>query len=147
MGNTSVLGSTFRFAKVKVVYTSNNGAFKKISQQKLTLNLATIRDQSNAPDTVTNSGTGKQVNFNKTFQDITSIIVTPVLTGTCGTGAHTNKIACQIAHSGQWTSGTQNTAIYDFNDVANPTSFQVYLLQATNGAFTTGVFTWQATGV
>jgi hypothetical protein len=147
VGNNSVLGKDFRYVKVKVPYTSTAGAFKVISQQRMTLNLATIRDQSLTADSVTNASTGKTVTFNKTFQDITSIMVTPVLTGTCGTSAHTNKIACELAHSGQWTSGTQNNAIYDFNDVANPTSFQVYLLNAQTGAFTTGGFTWQATGV
>ena len=129
VGNTSVLGSTFRFAKVKVVYTSNNGAFKKISQQKLTLNLATIRDQSTGSVThSTLSGTptnGKRITFNKTFQDITSIQVSPKYK----------------------SSGNQNTAIYDFLDVANPTYFDVYLLDATDGSFALGDFTWQATGV
>ena len=112
----------------------------------MTLNLATIRDQSFSKVSVSNATAGKTVSFNKTFQDITSITVTPLLTGSCSTGGHTNRIACELA-SGTWTQGTQNTAIYDFNDVANPTQFQVYLLEATDGAFATGDFTWQATGV
>jgi hypothetical protein len=128
-GNTSVLGTTFRFVKVKISYTSNNGAFKKISQQKATLNLATVRDQSTGPVTIsTLSGTptnGKRVTFNKTFQDITSIQVTPIFK----------------------QSGNQNTAIYNFIDVADPTEFDVYLLDATDGSFALGDFTWQATGV
>ncbi len=128
-GNTSVLGTSFRYVKVKISYTSNNGAFKKISQQRTTLNLATIRDQSTGNVTIsTLSGTptnGLRVNFNKTFADITSILVTPKYK----------------------TSGNQNTAIYDFLDVANPTHFDVYLLDATDGSFALGDFTWQATGV
>ena len=145
-GNNSVLGETFRFVKIKIPYASNNGALKYISQQRMTLNLATIRDQSFSKVSVSNATAGKTVSFNKTFQDITSITVTPLLTGSCSTGGHTNRIACELA-SGTWTQGTQNTAIYDFNDVANPTQFQVYLLEATDGAFATGDFTWQATGV
>jgi hypothetical protein len=112
----------------------------------LTLNLATIRDQSSSKLSVTNATTGLAINFNKTFQDITSIMVTPLLTGSCSAGGHTNRIACEL-DSETWTQGTQNTAIYDFNDVANPTSFTVYLMNAQTGAFTTGDFTWQATGV
>ena len=128
-GNTSVLGTNFRYVKVKLSYTSNNGAFKKISQQRVTLNLATVRDQSSAAVTIsTLSGTptnGLRVNFNKTFQDVTSIQVSPKFKD----------------------SGNQNTAIYDFEDVANPTYFDVYLLDATDGSFALGDFTWQATGV
>jgi hypothetical protein len=128
-GNNSVLGKDFRFVKIKIPYTSGTGAFKKITQQRMTLNLATIRDQSLGPVTVsTLSGTpsnGKRVTFNKTFQDITSIMVTPIFK----------------------SSGNQNTAIYDFTDVANPTEFDVYLLDATDGSFALGDFTWQATGV
>ena len=62
-----------------------------------------------------------------------------------GNNSYTNKISCELA-SGTWTPGVQNTAIYDFNDVANPTYFIVYLLD-TSGNFATGDFTWQATGV
>ena len=128
-GNTSGLGINFRYVKVKVTYASSNGALKKISQQRITLNLATVRDQSAGAATIsTLSGTptnGLRVNFNKTFQDITSIQVTPKYK----------------------TSGNQNTAIYDFLDVANPTYFDVYLLDATDGSFALGDFTWQATGV
>jgi len=146
VGNNSVLAKNFRYVKVKVPYSSSSGAFKEISQQKLTLNLATVRDQSLSAESVTNAATGKEVSFNKTFKDITSITLTPILTGTCSNNSYTNRIACEAA-SATWTAGTQNTAIYDFNDVANPTSFQVYLLKATDGSFTTGDFTWQATGV
>ena len=145
-GNNSVLGQVFRYVKVKIPYVSSSGAFKKVSQQRLTLNLATIRDQSSSKRSVTNAATGLAINFNKTFQDITSIMVTPLLTGSCSNNSYTNRIACELA-SATWTQGTQNTAIYDFNDVANPTSFIVYLMNAQTGAFVTGDFTWQATGV
>ena len=129
-GKVSVLGTTFRYVKVKITYSGGgNGGFKKISQQRVTLNLATIRDQSTGSVTIsTLSGTptnGKRVTFNKTFQDITSIQVSPKYK----------------------SSGNQNTAIYDFTDVANPTHFDVYLLDATDGSFALGDFTWQATGV
>ena len=169
VGNNSVLGEDFRFVKVKVPYTSSAGALKLIEQQRMTLNLATIRDQSFSKQTVTNAANGKKITFNKTFQDITSIAVTPGLTGSCSGGGHTNRIACEEpgtcnnnsyttrstceAAEATWTStyswspGVQNTAIYDFNDIANPEFFYVYLLRADTGAFTTGDFTWQATGV
>lgn len=128
-GNTSLLATTFRFVKVKVVYTSVSESFRTISQQKLSLGLGTVRDQSLAEVTIsTLSGSvtnGIRVNFNKTFQDVNSIQVTPKYK----------------------SSGNQNTAIYDFTDSANPTYFDVYLLDTTDGSFALGDFTWQATGV
>ena len=129
-GNVSALGSNFRYVKVKITYSGGgNGGFKKISQQRVTLNLATVRDQSAGSVTIsTLSGTptnGTRVTFNKTFQDVTSIQVSPKYK----------------------SSGNQNTAIYDFTDVANPTHFDVYLLDATDGSYALGDFTWQATGV
>jgi len=129
-GNVSALGSNFRYVKVKITYSGGgNGGFKKISQQRVTLNLATVRDQSAGPVTIsTLTGTptnGTRVTFNKTFQDVTSIQVSPKYK----------------------SSGNQNTAIYDFTDVANPTHFDVYLLDATDGSYALGDFTWQATGV
>ena len=136
----------------------------------MTLNLATIRDQSFSKISVTDVNAGKEITFNKSFQDITSIMVTPILAGSCSGGGYTNRIACEEpgtcsnnsyttratceAADADWTSTytwthqtQQNTAIYDFNDVANPTSFIVYLMNAQTGAFVTGDFTWQATGV
>ena len=93
--------------------------------------------KSGAPDgkgqdveiTWANRLTGATVTFNKTFTDVNSITVSPKFI------------------SGGNNNNNQNTAIYDFTDSANPTTFKVYLLDATDGSFADGKFTWQATGV
>jgi|TARA_R110002074_G_scaffold281144_1_gene452414 hypothetical protein len=131
-GNTSLLASTFRYVKVKIEYNgSTNKGFKSISKQSISLGLGTVRDQarSDVAISVANKASGATVSFNKTFTDVNSITVTPKFI----LGGNEN--------------GRQNTAIYDFTDIANPSSFTVYLLDAQTGAFTNGTFTWQATGV
>jgi hypothetical protein len=133
-GNTSLLANTFRYVKVKIEYNgSTNKGFKEISQQKISLGLGTVRDQATADVAISwaNRAVGATVTFNKTFTDVNSITVSP-------------KYLSAGNNNG---SGRQNTAIYDFTDVANPTTFKVYLLDAQEGTFADGSFTWQATGV
>lgn len=130
-GDTSFLVSNIRYLKVKIVYTSTNNSFREILEQSIDLKLRTIRDQSMASSSISwgARSNGKVISFNKTFQDINSISVTPQFL------------------SGGNNNGNQNTAIYDFEDTSNPTSFTVYLLDAVDGSFADGFFTWQATGV
>ena len=130
-GDNSLLASTFRYVKVHVDYVSTSNSIREIVSQKVTLGLGTKRDQSDTTESIlwADRASGASVSFNKTFSDVNSISVTPKYI----VGGNTN--------------GNQNTAIYDFNDVANPTSFTVYLLDATNGSFADGSFTWQAIGV
>ena len=128
-GNSSLLANNIRYLKLKIEYSSSSYSFREIVNQNTSLNLRTIRDQSLNQVYIgwNDRSTGATVSFNKTFQDINSISVTPT--------ASTNS------------NGNYNTAIYDFTDIANPTSFTVYLLDATDGTKTDGYFTWQATGV
>jgi len=130
-GDNSLLASTFRYVKLLINYSSTSNSIREIISQKVTLGLATKRDQSATTESITwaNRTAGAAVTFNKTFSDVNSISVTPKYIA----GGNNN--------------GNQNTAIYDFNDVANPTSFTVYLLDAADGSFADGSFTWQATGV
>ena len=133
-GNTSLLANTFRYVKVKIEYDgSTNKGFKSISQQSISLGLGTVRDQATEDVSITwaNRATGATVSFNKSFKDVNSITVSP-------------KFLTNGNNNG---SGRQNTAIYDFTDVVNPTTFKVYLLDAQEGTFSDGTFTWQATGV
>ena len=131
-GNTSLLANSFRYVKVKITYDgSTNKGFKEISKQSVSLGLGTVRDQATEDVSITwaNRATGATVTFNKSFKDVNSITVSPKYI------------------SGGNNNGRQNTAIYDFTDVANPTTFKVYLLDAQTGDFADGSFTWQATGV
>ena len=70
---------------------------------------------------VTLHGGGTVVSFNYTFIDVASIAVTPAATSAV-------------------------IAVYDFVDVANPTSFKVLLFN-TAGARVSGNFSWSARGV
>ena len=166
---SSVLANNFRYVKVHIQYNSTNNSFRKIISQKVTLGLSTIRDDSKQEVLITRemvedpAYNGVEVPFNKTFRDINSIIITPkYIAGSCIIGGDsdysiTTLEDCEL-QAGAWKYGNmhtpliagpvnQNTAIYDFVDVANPTSFRVYLLDANNGAFSDGKFTWQVTGV
>ena len=134
VGNTSLLASSFRYVKVKIEYDgSTNKGFKEISKQSVSLGLGTVRDQASEDVSITwaNRATGATVTFNKSFKDVNSITVSP-------------KFLTNGNNNG---SGRQNTAIYDFTDSLNLTTFKVYLLDAQDGTFADGTFTWQATGV
>jgi hypothetical protein len=153
-GNTSLLANSFRYVKVKISYDgSTNKGFKEISKQSISLGLGTVRDQATTDVSITwaNRAAGATVSFNKSFTDVNSITVSPKYSqdgnnnSSCSNNSYTTRSTC-IANGGTWTA-RQNTAIYDFTDVANPTTFKVYLLDAQTGDFADGSFTWQATGV
>lgn len=128
-GDESLLASNIRYLKLKIEYSSSSYSFREVINQNIGLNLRTIRDQSSNQVSIAwaDRDSGATVSFNKVFQDINSISVTPT--------ADTNS------------NGNYNTAIYDFVDIANPTTFTVYLIDATDGTKADGSFTWQATGV
>jgi len=85
----------------------------------LRLETKQIGDSGNGTASASDSG-GTTVNFNVNFVDVESITVTP--------------------------SGTApRTAIYDFVDAPNPTSFKVLLFDAS-GTRQSGGFSWQARG-
>lgn len=125
-GVTQIFVSGFRYIKVTLdAVATNKKGIVQIDEIRLKLSLKEKRDGGS--DTVTVAGTGKTVNFNKTFIDIDQIVVTAAYDS--GGGA------------------SQKIAVYDFVDVANPTSFIVYLIKQSDGSKTTGAFSWSAKGV
>lgn len=121
-GQDNVFATNFRYIKVTYDFSSSgNDDILKITQLRTKLFAKSKTDQGT--DTVSNASTGKTVSFVKTFIDIDSINVTPR-----GDGS-----AFLIP-------------IVDFTDVANPTSFTVFLLNAS-GTKVTGNFDWTCRGV
>lgn len=91
-----------------------------IENLRLRLDAKLITDSGS--DTSSASG-ATTVTFNKTFADVISISVTP------------NAEADQAL-----------TAVYDFDDVANPTSFDVYIYNIS-GVKVAKKFSWTARGI
>lgn len=125
-GVSQALVFNFRYVKITLdAVATNKKGVVQIDEIRLRLSLKEKRD--GGAGNVTNAATGAVVTFNKTFLDVESIEVTPnFLTGS---GA-----------------GNTSVAIYDFTDIANPTSFTVYLYDSS-GVKTTGLFSWSAKGV
>lgn len=92
----------------------------RLSQIRVTLAVKKIYDSGVGTADETDVG-GTEVTFNKTFIDIRNILVSPK-----GTSAI--------------------IAVYDFVDAPNPTSFFVYLFDAS-GTRVSGDFSWDAEGV
>ena len=121
-GETSVYATNFRYARVTYDFTSSGGDdLYQVTALNLRLDSKIRNDAgtgvANAGDTA-----GTVVNFNIAFIDVMSISVTP--------------------------SGTTQPryAVYDFVDVANPTSFKVLLFNSS-GTRISGDFSWSARGV
>lgn len=115
-GQTQVFATNFRYVKVKVVYTSDGSAF--LDEQDIKTVLSTkIRNDSGRVSVASNPTT---VNLNVDFVDVESITATPQGT-------------------------TAKLAMVDFDDVPNPTQFDVYLFNA-DGTPATGDVRWSARG-
>jgi hypothetical protein len=129
----SVFGTNFRYVRITlknyaggtIGTVSDTTALAGIKNLVLTVGVPTITDSGFG--SVTNATSGATVTFNKTFIDINSIIVTPARNDT-----------------------DMPTAVYDFTDAPNPTTFTVFLYatKGTNaGNRITGNFGWTAQGV
>jgi predicted phage tail protein len=116
----SIYATNFRYVKVRYDFTSAGGDdLLQLSGLNVRLDIKIKNDMGNGTANSADTG-GTTVNFNVPFVDIESIGVTP--SGT-----------------------TPRIAIYDFVDVANPTSFKVLLFD-TSGNRVSGPFSWQARG-
>lgn len=113
--------SNFRFVKVRIDVVSDGKGFIEIDSIRYVSDVKYKNDAGNAVCSASD-GTGTLVTFNEDFFDISSITVTP--------------------------RGTEPiTAIYDFVDAPNPTSFKIYLFNSTTGARVSGEASWAAKGI
>lgn len=121
---TQTIQSNFRYIKIRINITSSGGDdLYKISNINLRLDLKQKTDAGTGIVTAT-GGTTVYFSPSVNFLDVDSITVTPKAQGT-----------------------TPVIAIYDFNDVPNPTSFTVYLYNASTGVeLSSGEFSWNARG-
>lgn len=119
-GQNDVFVTNVRYIKVALALSSAGGDdLTVIDRINLRVEVKLKSDAGRGTANAADVG-GTTVLFNKSFVDITSITVTP--------------------------SGTlPRTAIYDFADVLNPTSFKVLLFDS-NGNRVSGDFSWTAIG-
>ncbi len=121
-GETSVYATNFRYARVTYAFTGSGGDdLYQVTALNLRLD-SKIRNDAGTGLANPGDTDGTVVNFNIPFIDVISISVTP--------------------------SGTTQPryAVYDFVDVANPTSFKVLLFNSS-GTRISGDFSWSARGV
>ena len=121
-GNSNVLGTNFRFIKVKFDFTgADNNDLVKVQSLKIKTFLKRKTDQGSTTVTqAESSGSGKQVNFTESFVDVDAISLTI-----------------------RGSSSSAKYAIYDFIDSANPQNgFKVFLFDNSgNGVAGTVDFT------
>jgi hypothetical protein len=111
----------FRYIKVRLTAASVGGDdLLKIERVNVKLAFKRRGDAGNGTAAASDTG-GTVVYFNESFVDVEAIDVTPLAT-------------------------TPITAVYDFVDAPNPTSFKVLLFDAS-GNRTSGPFSWSAKGV
>lgn len=119
-GAFSVLASNFRYVRVVWTFTASGGNdLIECSVFNVRLSVKQKTDSGSGTANAADSG-GTTVNFNASFIDVESIVVTPLGT-------------------------TARYAVYDFTDTPNPTSFKVLLFD-NNGNRVSGTFSWTARG-
>jgi predicted phage tail protein len=122
-GSSSVFATDFRYIRTQYDFTSSgNNDLLEITALNTRLDAKIRSNSGNGTANATDSG-GTVVNFTLTpaFVDVDSIVVTPA-------------------------GVTSVTAVYDFVDAPNPTSFKVLLFSAS-GTRMSGAFSWSARGV
>lgn len=123
-GETSIYATNFRYARVTYDFTSSGGDdLYQITALNLRLD-SKIRNDAGSGYAQASDTAGTVVNFNIAFIDVMSISVTP----------------------GDASNTAPRYAIYNFVDVANPTSFKVLLFNSS-GTRISGDFSWSARGV
>jgi len=125
-GNTNVLGTNFRYIKVRFEFDgTNNNDLVKVQSLKIKTFLKRKTDQGSTTVTENESnGSGKQVNFTETFVDVDAISLTI-----------------------RGSSSSAKYAIYDFVDSANPQNgFKVFLFD-NNGDGAAGTVDFTVRGV
>jgi hypothetical protein len=124
-GVYSVFASGFRYVKITIDATSADPhAIRRLNEVRVTVAVEEIQDAGDGSALAADSG-GTTVTFNKPFNDVISITVTAKY---------------QVAE----TKGI--TAVYDFVDIPNPTTFKVLLYSNLTGSRIDGAFSWQARG-
>jgi predicted phage tail protein len=120
-GLSEVFVTQFRYFRVRYDFASSgNNDLMVLSKLNVRLDSKLRNDAGSGTANSGDSG-GTNVTFNVPFVDVQSIVVTP--------------------------SGTSAvTAVYDFVDAPNPTSFKVLLFNAS-GTRVSGAFSWTARGV
>lgn len=120
-GISEVYATNFRYIKIRYDFASAGGDdLLTASALNIRLDAKLKQDFGNGTANAADSG-GTLVSFNTTFVDVQAISVTPLTT-------------------------TAVIAVYDFNDVPNPTTFKVLLFN-TSGTRVSGAFSWSARGV
>lgn len=120
-GLSEVFATSFRYFRVRYDLASAGGNdLQLLSALNIKLDSKLRNDSGNGTANSADSG-GTTVNFNIAFVDVDSITVTPLATSSV-------------------------TAVYDFVDVPNPTSFKVLLFNSS-GTRVSGGFSWSARGV
>lgn len=121
VGLDSIFATNFRYVKIRYDFTaSTNKSFLLVTALNVKLDVKLKNDAGTVQVYAADSG-GTVVNFNVPFLDINSITVTPLAT-------------------------VLQTAVYDFVDVPNPTSFKVLLFDSS-GSRVDGTVGWSAKGV
>lgn len=120
-GQDSVFVTDFRYVKIKYDFVrSNASSFVLVTGLNVKFDVKLRNDAGTATVNAADTG-GTVVNFNVPFLDVSSITVTPLAT-------------------------VPRTAVYDFVDVANPTSFKILLYDNT-GTRVNGTVGWSVKGV
>jgi hypothetical protein len=120
-GVSSVFATDFQYARIQYDFANAGGDdLLQITGLNIRLDSKIRNDSGNGTANAADSG-GTVVNFNVSFVDVDSIALTPLAT-------------------------TAITAVYDFVDVPNPTSFKVLLFNSS-GTRVSGAFSWSARGV
>lgn len=117
----SVYASTLRYARVRLTFSGSDGDdLFIINSFRIMMDVKKETDSGSVTALSTDAG-GTEVTFNKTFKDVNSITLT------------TNSIQ-------------PITAVYDFTDVPNPTSFKILVFDSAGYRITYPV-SWKARGV
>jgi hypothetical protein len=120
-GLASVFATDFQYVRAQYDFASSGGNdLLQVTGLNVKLDSKLKNDSGTGTANSGDSG-GTVVSFGVAFVDIDSISVTPLAT-------------------------TAVTAVYDFVDVANPTSFKVLLFNSS-GTRVSGAFSWSARGV
>lgn len=120
-GELQIFATNFRYVRVRFSFAAaTDKALALITDVRAKIDTKKQTDSGGGTASASDSG-GTTVNFNLEFIDVISIVVTPQATA-------------------------QVTAVVDFDDAPNPTSFKVLLFDA-NGDRVSGSFRWTAEGV
>lgn len=121
-GSLEIFAANFRYVRITITGTgANTQSFGILKSVNLSLRLKRKTDEGQGVAS-SSDASGTVVNFNVPFVDVESLNVTP-----------------------QSSGGSAISAVVDFVDVPNPTSFKVYLFNSS-GTRVSGNFYWTVRG-